>query len=79
MSLKESLGSESCLCVFRVFSPGVKYMTYNRDKNVKGGHFSKEELYAFLWHGQTQDLIGEVSVSPLNQYFLAKALGVLDE
>lgn len=42
VSLKGSLCSE--LCVFRVFSPGVKYITYNRDKNVKRGHFSKEEL-----------------------------------
>lgn len=32
LSLNESLGSEIWLCVFLVSSPGVKYVTYNRER-----------------------------------------------
>lgn len=50
---KASLGSEMQLCVLRVSSPGVKCVTYNRDKKMKADHFSKGALHTLLRHGWT--------------------------
>lgn len=76
---KESLGSESCPCVFRFFSPGVKYMTYNRDKSVKGVPFLGRPCVLFYDTARRRTSWGGICVLSLNHYFLTKALGVPDE
>ena len=70
---------ESCPCVFRFFSPGVKYMTYNRDKSVKGVPSLGRTCTLFHDTARCRTSWGGICVLSLNHCFLTKALGVPDE
>lgn len=78
-AIKESLGSESCPCVFRLCSPGVEYMTYNRDKSEKGVPSLGRTCTLFRDTARCRTSWGGICVLSLNHCFLTKALGVPDE
>lgn len=81
-----SLGSDTCLCVFSVFSPGVKHITYNRGEKVKGAAPLRKSCLLSKTRSDRagvliteEPLRGGVCVSHLNHCFLVQASVVPNE